>query len=268
MPTRTLLATLIDADNISPTLCEALFQELAKYGSASVKRAYGDWTTPQLSSWKSILHEHAISPIQQFSNTVGKNATDSAMIIDAMDLLYTEKFDGFCLVTSDSDFTRLATRLRESGLLVYGFGEKKTPASLQAACDRFVFLEALSTHASESPASADGVISAKAKQTRQQLNQNTRLIQLLRGAVEAVADDDGWANISAVGAHIANQSSFDSRNFGYRKLSNLIETTTLFDMEKRSHKGSTGYDFYLRDKRLVRDASKEPSPPAPASMDS
>lgn len=246
------LAVLIDADNVSPALCEALVQEVAKYGAASVKRAYGDWTTPQLSSWKPLLHEYAIGPIQQFSYTTGKNSTDSSMIIDAMDLLYTEKFDGFCLVTSDSDFTKLATRIRESGLVVYGFGEKKTPGSLQAACDKFVFLEALATPSAEASSSGDAKAPAKEKKTKKQLNQDAKLVSLLRGAVEATADDDGWANIAAVGGHIANQSSFDSRNYGYRKLSTLIETTELFDIEKRNQRGSNAHDLYIRDKRFSR----------------
>lgn len=244
------LAVLIDADNVSPALCEALVQEVAKYGAASVKRAYGDWTTPQLSSWKPLLHEYAIGPIQQFSYTTGKNSTDSSMIIDAMDLLYTEKFDGFCLVTSDSDFTKLATRIRESGLVVYGFGEKKTPGSLQAACDKFVFLEALVVPSNESNAAEGSKAPTKEKKSRKQLNQDAKLISLLRGAVEATADDDGWANIAAVGSHIGNQSSFDSRNYGYRKLSSLIETTELFDIDRRNPRGGNVYDLYIRDKRF------------------
>lgn len=251
MEVRKKLAVLIDADNISPALCEALVQEVAKYGAASVKRAYGDWTTPQLSSWKAMLHEYAISPMQQFSYTTGKNSTDSSMIIDAMDLLYTEKFDGFCLVTSDSDFTKLATRIRESGLVVYGFGEKKTPGSLQAACDKFVFLEALAVPSNGAESKDSSKPPSKEKKTRQQLNQDTKLINLLRGAAEAVSDDNGWANIAAVGAHIANQSSFDSRNYGYRKLSTLIETTELFEMEKRNLRGNNAYDLYIKDKRFT-----------------
>ncbi len=251
MEERKKLAVLIDADNISPALCDALIQEVAKYGVASVKRAYGDWTTPQLTSWKAMLHEYAISPMQQFSYTTGKNSTDSSMIIDAMDLLYTEKFDGFCLVTSDSDFTKLATRIRESGLVAYGFGEKKTPGSLQAACDKFVFLEALVDPSSESNGKEGAKPAAKERKSKKQLNQDAKLISLLRGAVEATSDDAGWANISAVGAHISNQSSFDSRNYGYRKLSTLIETTELFDMQKRNPRGNNTFDLYIRDKRFT-----------------
>lgn len=244
------LAVLIDADNISPALCEVLIQEVANYGVASVKRAYGDWTTPKLSSWKALLHEYAISPMQQFNYTVGKNSTDSSMIIDAMDLLYTERFNGFCLVTSDSDFTRLATRIREAGLVVYGFGEKKTPGSLQAACDKFVFLEALTELSNESSSVSGAPLHTAQRRSKQQLNQDTKLISLLRGAVEATSDDDGWANISAVGAQIANQSSFDSRNYGFRKLSTLIETTELFDTEKRNPRKNNSFDLFVRDRRF------------------
>lgn len=251
MEERKKLAVLIDADNVNPAQCEALVQEVANYGAASVKRAYGDWTTSQLSSWKAMLHEYAISPMQQFSYTTGKNSTDASMIIDAMDLLYTEKFDGFCLVTSDSDFTKLATRIRESGLVVYGFGEKKTPGSLQAACDKFVFLEALSVPSAEAGAAEKSKTSAKEKKTKKQLNQDAKLINLLRGAVEATSDEAGWANIAEVGAHIANQSSFDSRNYGFRKLSALIETTELFDIDKRNPRGNNVHDLYIRDKRFA-----------------
>ena len=252
MTERNKLAVLIDADNISPTLCEALVQEIANYGIASVKRAYGDWTTTQLTSWKSMLHEYAIGPVQQFSYTKGKNSTDSSMIIDAMDLLYTQRFDGFCLVTSDSDFTRLATRIRESGLLVFGFGEQKTPASLQAACDKFVFLEALAVHSDGVDSKGNVVAETSEKRTKKKLNQDTKLIGLLRGAVEATAGDDGWANISAVGAHISNQSPFDSRNYGYRKLSTLIEVTDLFETEKRNLRENNAFDLFIRDKRFAQ----------------
>jgi uncharacterized LabA/DUF88 family protein len=247
---RRKLAVLIDADNVSPKLCEALVQEIAKYGVASVKRAYGDWTTPQLGSWKDLLHEYAISPIQQFSYTRGKNSTDASMIIDAMDLLYTEKFDGFCLATSDCDFTKLATRIREAGLVVYGFGETKTPTSLQAACDKFVFLEALEVPREDSKKAAGKSATPGKKFSKQKLNQDAKLINLLRGAVDATSDDDGWANISFVGQHIANQSSFDSRNYGYRKLSELIEVTELFDMEKRNVRDDGSYSLYIRDRRF------------------
>lgn len=246
---RVKLAVLIDADNVNASACEALIREIANYGVASVKRAYGDWTTPQLTPWKSVLHEYAISPMQQFSYTKGKNSTDSSMIIDAMDLLYTGRFDGFCLVTSDSDFTKLAMRLRESGLLVYGFGEQKTPDSLQAACDKFVFLEALESESSGTAEAGAPAKTPRARKTRRELSQDTKLVNLLRGAVEATADENGWAHISDVGSHIANQSSFDSRNYGYRKLSKLVEATELFDMQKLNFREDGSYDLFIRDKR-------------------
>lgn len=248
---RLKLAVLIDADNVSPKVCDALIQEIAKYGVASVKRAYGDWTTPQLGSWKDILHEYAISPMQQFSYTSGKNSTDASMVIDAMDLLYTDKLDGFCLVTSDCDFTRLATRIREAGLVAYGFGEQKTPLSLQAACDKFVFLEALDIQDDEpKKKDAKSPATTSKKFSKQKLNQDTKLIKMLRGAVDATSDDAGWANIAAVGSNISNQSSFDSRNYGYRKLSELIEVTELFDVAKRKIKDNGSYSIYIRDKRF------------------
>jgi uncharacterized LabA/DUF88 family protein len=248
MEERNKLAVLIDPDNISPGFYEALIREVANYGAASVKRAYGDWSTAQLSSWKAMLHEYAVSPMQLFSCTTGKNSPDSSMVIDAMDLLHTEKFDGFRLVTSDSDFTKLATRIRESALVVYGFGEKKTPGSLQVACDKFVFLEALTVPSNES---GGGKPAAKERKSKKPLNQDAKLIRLLRGAVEATSDDAGWANISAAGAHIANQSSFDSRNYGCRKLSTLIETAELFEIEQRNPRGNNIFDLYLRDKRFA-----------------
>ncbi|MDN5864906.1 MAG: NYN domain-containing protein [Gammaproteobacteria bacterium] len=251
MKSENKLAVLIDADNVSASLCEVLIQEIANYGIASVKRAYGDWTTTRLVSWKDILHEYAIAPMQQFSYTTGKNSTDSAMIIDAMDLLYTGNFDGFCLVTSDSDFTRLATRLRGSGRTVYGFGEKKTPGALQAACDKFVFLEALKSAAEEQSSNTGNGAPSVKKRSKQQLKQDTKLVSLLRGAVAATSDDDGWANIAAVGTHITNQSSFDPRNYGYQKLSKLIEATELFEMKKTDFREGGSYAIHIRDKRTA-----------------
>ena len=175
------LAVLIDADNTPPAIIDALLAEIAKYGIASVRRIYGDWTTPNLRGWKDVLLEQAIQPIQQFRYTVGKNATDSALIIDAMDLLYTEKLDGFCIVSSDSDFTRLASRIREAGLIVYGFGEKKTPKAFVGACDKFVYTEILREDEPTGP---------RGKKTTTDLNQDATLVSLLRHAVEYSASDD------------------------------------------------------------------------------
>ncbi len=221
------LAVLIDADNAQPAIIEGLMSEVARYGIASVKRIYGDWTKPNLGGWKELLLEHSIQPMQQFAYTNGKNATDSALIIDAMDLLYTHRFNGFCLVSSDSDFTRLAARIREEGLKVYGFGEQKTPSAFVSACDKFIYTEVLR------PKSESGQ-EPLARRTRSQLRGDTKLVNLLRGAVEAASDDSGWAFLGAVGSHIAKQApEFDSRNYGYAKLGDLVEATELFQVERR-----------------------------------
>lgn len=219
------LAVLIDADNAQASIIEGLLAEIAKFGVASVKRIYGDWTTPNLGQWKTTLLEHSIQPIQQFRYTTGKNATDSAMIIDAMDLLYTNNFDGFCIVSSDSDFTRLASRIRESGKRVYGFGEKKTPQPFVAACDRFVYTEvfSLKTDAQEEPT----------KIPPNKLRQDTKLINLFRSAIEAASNDDGWAHLGGVGSNIIkNAPDFDPRNYGYSKLGDLAIAIGMFDVEK------------------------------------
>ena len=236
-----MLAVLIDADNAQPSITEGLLSEVAKFGTASVKRIYGDWTTPRLNSWKTVLLEYSIQPIQQFGYTVGKNATDSAMIIDAMDLLYTERFDGFCLVSSDSDFTRLASRIREEGLVVYGFGEHKTPKSFVSACDRFIFTEVLRLE-------EDATLVVK--KTTTQLKRDTKLVTLLRSAVEAASDDDGWAHLGTVGSNIAKQSpEFDPRNYGYNKLGELVLAIRLFDIDERVSDNMRSKIIYVRDKR-------------------
>lgn len=202
------LAVLIDADNASAAVVKELLEEVALYGTATVKRAYGDWTTPHLAGWKDQLHRHAIQPIQQFSYTRGKNSTDSAFIIDAMDLLYAGRLDGFCLVSSDSDFTRLATRLREAGKVVYGLGERKTPEAFIAACDKFVFFEVLKK--------ADQAVAVGVADVPE-------LKGLLIHAINETSRDGGWASLSAVGSFISkNNASFDSRNYGFTKLGELV----------------------------------------------
>jgi uncharacterized LabA/DUF88 family protein len=239
-PDSTRLAVLIDGDNTTPTIIEALLAEIAKYGSASVKRAYGDWTTPRLGGWKDALNAHAIQPMQQFAYTTGKNATDSALIIDAMDLLYTGNLDGFCLVSSDSDFTKLASRLRESGKTVYGFGEPKTPHSLVAACDRFVYLDVLRRDAEEeSPdVGAPPARRSPARRSKTELRRDAKLLRLLRDGIEAGSDDDGWAHLGGVGSHIAKQASdFDSRNWGYAKLVDLVTAIDLFEVRRSAGQG-------------------------------
>lgn len=259
------LAVLIDADNtfnVIPII-DALFEEISKFGDASIRRIYGDWTQHQLSRWKEVLPKHAIQPMQQYANTKGKNATDSALIIDAMDLLYTAPLDGVCIVSSDSDFTRLAIRFRESGKWVYGFGEAKTPESLRAACNQFVFIEILSqdkkTELEDTPALAATdkpplekseagskppatphepvTLSPVVRKTSQQLAMDAKLVSLIRSAIEALSDDDSFANLSEVKKHIIkNYSAFDSRNYGYAKFSELIQTIGLFELDtKKQH---------------------------------
>jgi len=236
------LAVLIDADNAQPAIVGGLLAEIANYGVASVKRIYGDWTGPGLKGWKEVLLEHSIQPMQQFAYTKGKNATDSAMIIDAMDLLYTGKFDGFCIVSSDSDFTKLASRIREAGLLVYGFGEQKTPTPFVSACDKFIFTEVLRAKIDESEAIV--------KKSSNELKQDTKLVSLLRNAVEASSDESGWAQLGPVGSNIAKQApEFDSRNYGYGKLGELVAATNLFEIEERQGGDPNSKVLYVRDKR-------------------
>ncbi|MFG1851678.1 NYN domain-containing protein [Actinomadura geliboluensis] len=243
------LAVLIDADNAQPGVVEGLLAEVAKYGTAHVKRAYGDWTGTNLRGWKEHLLDQSIQPIQQFAYTSGKNATDAAMVIDAMDLLYSDRFDGFCIVSSDSDFTRLAARIRESGLTVYGFGERKTPKPFVAACDKFIYIENL-LYDPGSAAPAATALKPAPPTPAAKLKQDTALVNLLRNAVEAASDDDGWAPLAAVGHIITKQRpEFDSRNYGYAKLSELITATTLFVLERRSPGDGKAAIMYVRDRR-------------------
>ena len=268
------LAVLIDADNAAPAIVEGLLAEVAKYGVAAVKRIYGDWTRPNLSGWKDRLLAHSIQPIQQFRYTVGKNATDSAMIIDAMDLLYTGRFDGFCIVSSDSDFTRLASRIREQGLMVYGFGERKTPKPFVTACDKFIYSDVLR-------ADADNDNEAEAAPARrrstQELRQDSRLVRLLQSASQAVSDEDGWSTLGGIGNYIAKQApEFDSRNYGYGKLSELVTATNLFEVETRN--GGNNKTLWVRLKKRSKDGGQaqqaqqqpqqRPAPvkPAPAPL--
>ena len=216
------LAVLIDADNAPADIIDEMLEEIAKYGIASVKRIYGDWSHG-LSKWKATLLPHAIIPVQQFAYTKGKNATDMALVIDAMDLLYSGNFDGFCIVSSDSDFTRLASRLRESGLTVYGFGEKKTPESFRRACDKFVYVEIFRPEKNL----------PKQKNAPNQNNKSTNnqeLINLIKRAVKETADDLGWANLAPIGSYINKVNpDFDSRLYGFSKLSDLIKSLDLFE---------------------------------------
>jgi uncharacterized LabA/DUF88 family protein len=243
------LAVLIDADNAQPSITEGLLAEVAKYGTAHVKRAYGDWTGTSLKGWKDQLLAQSIQPIQQFAYTTGKNATDTAMVIDAMDLLYSGRFDGFCIVSSDSDFTRLAARLRESGLTVYGFGERKTPKPFVAACDKFIYIENL-TFAETAAAPDVEALRPPSRASAAQLKGDAALVKQLRTAVAAASDDDGWAALGSVGSIITNQRpDFDSRSYGYAKLSDLMTATTLFELDRRSPGDGRQRVLYVRDKR-------------------
>ena len=240
------LAVLIDADNTQPAIIEGLLDEVSKYGIASVKRIYGDWTNTNLRSWKDRLLEFAIQPIQQFSYTTGKNATDSAMIIDAMDLLYTEKLDGFCIVSSDSDFTRLAARLRESGRVVYGFGEKKTPRAFVSVCDKFIYTEILKDLQDESD-DEDARPSVKPKKD---FKVDRKLLKLLRETVDDIAEESGWAYLGGVGHKINNRSAdFDPRNYGFKKLGDMFRAIPQFETEERPQANGTGRQVYIRWKR-------------------
>ncbi|CAG2158567.1 NYN domain-containing protein [Cupriavidus numazuensis] len=246
------LAVLIDADNAAPAIIEGLLAEVAKYGVAAVKRIYGDWTKPNLSGWKECLLSHSIQPIQQFRYTVGKNATDSAMIIDAMDLLYTERFDGFCLVSSDSDFTRLASRIREQGLIVYGFGERKTPKPFVTACDKFIYSDVLRA---DNDAGADEAAAPVRRRSGGELRQDSRLVRLLQSASQAVSDEDGWSTLGGMGNHIAKQApEFDSRNYGYGKLSELVAATGLFEVETRN--GGNNKTIWVRLKKRSKQGQE------------
>jgi len=244
------LAVLIDADNAQASVIEGLLAEIAKFGVASVKRIYGDWTEDRLKKWKAVLLRHSIQPMQQFAYSSGKNSTDSSMIIDAMDLMYTGRFDGFCLVTSDSDFTRLAQRLRQETLTVYGFGEKKTPDAFRQACDKFVFTEVLRAVEPVTPTAAPV---AKNAAPRPKVAKETPVAEpippiaaaeeveplpfaVLRQAIDQASDDAGWANLAPVGAYINKVlSDFDSRLYGFRKLSELFRKNPQhFQVEERS----------------------------------
>lgn len=259
------LAVLIDADNAAPAIVEGLLAEVAKYGVAAVKRIYGDWTRPNLAGWKERLLSHSIQPIQQFRYTVGKNATDSAMIIDAMDLLYTGRFDGFCIVSSDSDFTRLASRIREQGLTVYGFGERKTPKPFVTACDKFIYSDVLRAEVdTEGADGADGAAAPTRKRSTGELRQDSRLVRLLQNTAQAVSDEDGWLTLGSMGNHIAKQApEFDSRNYGYGKLSELVLATGLFEVETRN--GGNNKTIWVRLKKRAKGGEPQqraPQPPA------
>ena len=248
------LAVLIDADNASRTAMKDVMAEVAVYGTPTIKRIYGDWTSPNMNSWKSILLETAITPIQQYSYTTGKNSTDSAMIIDAMDILYSGTCDGFVLVSSDSDFTRLATRLREAGMKVYGMGEKKTPKPFIVACDKFVYIEVIRAAAKQAAEAAKKKEEAQAKKTAKKENKKCQtssspapeeIVELIAGSVEDLCEEDGLAHMGKLGnLLLKKQPDFDPRNYGFSKLSKLIRALDRFQIVPQ---GEENVEYYVRD---------------------
>lgn len=248
------LAVLIDSDNVSHRYVKAMMDEIARYGTPTIKRIYGDWTTSTGSGWKAVLLNNAITPIQQYSYTIGKNSTDSAMIIDAMDLLYSDKVDGFCIVSSDSDFTRLATRLREAGLKVFGIGEKKTPEPFIAACDKFIYLEILKAENGKKDIQAKSDSDTRpATQKMHTSKISEEVTKLIVNSVNDIADDEGWAFLGDVGnLLIKKQPAFDSRNYGYTKLTPLIKSTGLFDIDQRDTSNRGIKHIFIRDKEFVQ----------------
>lgn len=240
------LAILIDADNVSVRYIKHILDETSNHGIPTYKRIYGDWTSNHMSSWKNVLLEYSIAPIQQYSYTTGKNATDSALIIDAMDILYSGHVDGFCIISSDSDFTRLASRLREAGMLVIGMGEKKTPKPFVAACERFLYLENLTADSATAPVSKTPVEPEKValdKEMRQ-------LIRAIYAVLDDISNEDGWAGLGAVGSILGKrQPDFDTRNYGYSKLLPLITATGAFHIQKKSNTSSVhGNQYYIKRK--------------------
>jgi uncharacterized LabA/DUF88 family protein len=244
------LAVLIDADNIPYTNVKEMMEEIAKYGTPTFKRIYADWTKPHVGGWKNVLLENAITPVQQYSYTTGKNATDSAMIIDAMDILYTGRVDGFCIVSSDSDFTRIATRLREAGMKVFGIGEKKTPLPFISACDKFIYLEILKAPQE----SVKSPVPSKDAKTEPQQNEVIRsidkgLIRLIADSINDIADEDGWAFLGNLGTLLLKKKpDFDSRNYGYAKLLPLIKSINKFQIDERKSGKANIKHVYVRTK--------------------
>lgn len=240
------LAVLIDADNVPYSHIKEMLEEISKNGTPTIKRIYADWTKPTVSGWKNVLLENAITPIQQYSYTTGKNSSDSALIIDAMDILYSEKVDGFCIVSSDSDFTRLATRLRETGMKVIGIGEKKTPIPFITACDKFIYLEIL--RAKNQPPPTEEEKQVKVKPKASPLNKvDHALIKLLTESVSDLADESGWTFLGELGSFILKKKAdFDPRNYGFTKLLPLIKNTGKFDIDERESGNKNIRHIYVK----------------------
>lgn len=237
------IAMFIDADNAPAKKIERIISELAKYGAVSIRKAYGNWKSPTIKGWEDNLHEYAIQPIQQFDLTKGKNATDMAMTIDAMDILYTKNIDAFCIVSSDSDFTPLVMRILAEGKPVYGFGERKAPSPFVNACSRFLYLDEDRCD-QEKP-------SLSKKKNGQELKSDTKLMNLIRNAIDAEQDDDGWAYLGRIGSIISNQASVDARNYGYKKLGDLIKAVDIFETKMIDNA-----QMYVRDKRRGKQLKK------------
>jgi uncharacterized LabA/DUF88 family protein len=249
MSKETRIAVLIDADNVPSTNVKAMLEEIAKYGTPTYKRIYGDWTKPNVTGWKSVLLENAITPIQQYGYTTGKNSTDSAMIIDAMDILYTQKVDGFCIVSSDSDFTRLALRLREAGMMVLGMGQKKTPNPFIVACDKFIYLEILSPKKKNIQRQEPGRDKREPRVDEEEALKKVdrETVDLIASTVSDLADDSGWAFLGEVGnLLLKKQPDFDPRNFGFAKLGLLIRSTGKFEIDERSTDKKSIKNVYVR----------------------
>lgn len=247
------LAVLIDADNVPYANIKGMLVEIAKYGTPTIKRIYADWTKPTVSGWKRPLLENAITPIQQYSYTTGKNSSDSAMIIDAMDILYSEKVDGFCIVSSDSDFTRLAIRLREAGMTVLGFGEKKTPRPFITACDKFIYIEILNDDNDETEETEEETktkkTSKKPKQRKAISSIDKRLVRLIADSVEELSDDNGWTFLGSLGSYIIKKKpDFDPRNYGFQKLFPLIKSIEKFEIDQRETGSKNIRHIYLKNK--------------------
>lgn len=243
------LAVLIDGDNIPSANVKEMMAEIAKYGNPTIKRIYGDWTKPNLGKWKNVLLENAITPIQQYGYTTGKNATDSAMIIDAMDILYSGKVDGFCLVSSDSDFTRLATRLREAGMQVIGIGEKKTPNPFIVACDKFIYIEILKTKSKDKISEDEKETDKETIETDTYDSITTKEIKLIANTINDLSDDEGWAFLGDVGSLLQKKkASFDPRNYGFQKLTPLIKSIGKFDIEQRESQNSKYKLIFVKNK--------------------
>ena len=239
------IAVLIDADNVSDKYIKYIFDEISNLGMPTFKRIYGDWTKPQLGSWKTVLLNYSITPIQQYSYTTGKNATDAALIIDAMDILYSNNVDGFCIVSSDSDFTRLATRLREAGMYVVGMGEKKTPTPFISACEKFKYLEVLAADPDSSQ--PETVLNQKQTATKAGMTPQKQLIQSIKTIINENSDEEGWADLGLVGSRLNNRyPDFDSRNYGYSKLRSLLSSLDKFELTTRRTNNSQNVKYVIR----------------------